>query len=104
MREQGVGGQNYRLDHAEVPKRSLWRRIMGRPERYYHNKCHAAVGPVRKAFHLFELVTEQTLQRGALDIKRCPLRRDALAAAKFRRVSRAEPEGLVGKYRPVIRA
>ena len=36
QREQGVGGQNYRLDHAEVPKRSLWRRIMGRPERYYH--------------------------------------------------------------------
>lgn len=36
QREQGVGGQNYRLDHPDVPKRPLWRRILGRPERYYH--------------------------------------------------------------------
>lgn len=36
QREQGVGGQNYRLDHPDVPKRSLWRRMIGRPERYYH--------------------------------------------------------------------
>ncbi len=36
QREQGVGGQNYRLDHPDVPKRPLWRRVLGRPERYYH--------------------------------------------------------------------
>lgn len=36
QREQGVGGQNYRLDHPDVPKRPLWRRLLGRPERYYH--------------------------------------------------------------------
>jgi len=35
-RTQGVGGQNYRLDHPDVPKRPLWRRLMRRPERYYH--------------------------------------------------------------------
>ncbi|GBE42902.1 sulfotransferase family protein [bacterium BMS3Bbin10] len=37
QREQGVGGQNYRLDHPDVPGRSLWRRLTGRPERYYHS-------------------------------------------------------------------
>lgn len=36
QRDQGVGGQNYRLDHPDVPKRPLWRRLLGRPERYYH--------------------------------------------------------------------
>jgi len=36
QREQGVGGQNYRLSHPDVPKRPLWRRLLGRPERYYH--------------------------------------------------------------------
>jgi len=36
QREQGVGGQNYRLEHPDVPKRSLWRQIFRRPERYYH--------------------------------------------------------------------
>ena len=28
--------QNYRLDHPLVPKRPLWRRLLGRPERFYH--------------------------------------------------------------------
>jgi hypothetical protein len=28
--------QNYRLDHPAVPKRALWRRMLGRPERHYH--------------------------------------------------------------------
>jgi len=28
--------QNYRLDHPDVPKRPLWRRLLLRPERYYH--------------------------------------------------------------------
>lgn len=28
--------QNYRLDHPLVPKRPLWKRLLGRPERYYH--------------------------------------------------------------------
>lgn len=28
--------QNYRLDHPDVPTRPLWRRLLGRPERYYH--------------------------------------------------------------------
>jgi hypothetical protein len=28
--------QNYRLEHPEVPKRSLLRRLLGRPERHYH--------------------------------------------------------------------
>jgi len=36
-RTSGVGGQNYRLvDHPDVPKRKLWRRLLQRPERYYH--------------------------------------------------------------------
>lgn len=28
--------QNYRLSHPEVPKRPLWRKLLGRPERHYH--------------------------------------------------------------------
>lgn len=28
--------QNFRLDHPAVPKRPLWRRLLGRPERHYH--------------------------------------------------------------------
>jgi hypothetical protein len=28
--------QNYRLSHPEVPARPMWRRLLGRPERYYH--------------------------------------------------------------------
>jgi len=36
QREQGIGGQNYRLDHPDVPKPNIWRRILRRPERYHH--------------------------------------------------------------------
>lgn len=33
----GARAQNYRLvDHSLVPKRPLWRRLLGRPERHYH--------------------------------------------------------------------
>lgn len=28
--------QNYRLSHPDVPKRSLWKKLRGKPERYYH--------------------------------------------------------------------
>ena len=28
--------QNYRLEHPLVPKRPLWKRLLRRPERYYH--------------------------------------------------------------------
>jgi hypothetical protein len=28
--------QNFRLKHPAVPKRPLWRRLLGRPERHYH--------------------------------------------------------------------
>jgi hypothetical protein len=28
--------QNFRLEHPAVPKRPLWRRLLGRPERHYH--------------------------------------------------------------------
>ncbi len=28
--------QNYRLEHPLVPKRPLWKTLLGRPERYYH--------------------------------------------------------------------
>jgi hypothetical protein len=31
-----VKAQNYRLDHPAVPKPKLWRRLLGRPVRYYH--------------------------------------------------------------------
>lgn len=36
QRSKAVGGQNYRLVHPEVPKIPLWRKLLGRPERYYH--------------------------------------------------------------------
>jgi Sulfotransferase family len=32
----GRGPQNFRLDHPAKPRRSLWRRLLRRPERYYH--------------------------------------------------------------------
>lgn len=32
----GRAPQNYRLNHPLVPKRPLWRRLLRRPERYYH--------------------------------------------------------------------
>lgn len=28
--------QNYRLEHPLVPKQPLWKKLLGRPERYYH--------------------------------------------------------------------
>lgn len=31
-----VKAQNYKLDHPLVPKQKLWRRVLGRPIRYYH--------------------------------------------------------------------
>jgi hypothetical protein len=34
---KGLAPQNYRIDHQLKPTRSLWRRIMRRPERYYHH-------------------------------------------------------------------
>jgi hypothetical protein len=30
------GPQNYRIEHPLKPKRPLWRRVLRRPERYYH--------------------------------------------------------------------
>jgi hypothetical protein len=33
---KGLAPQNYRIDHPLKPKRPLWRRLLGRPERYYH--------------------------------------------------------------------
>jgi hypothetical protein len=36
QRSQAVTGQNYRLVHPEVPKIPLVRRLLRRPERYYH--------------------------------------------------------------------
>jgi Sulfotransferase family len=33
---QGNRPQNYRIDHPLKPKRLLWRKLLGRPERYYH--------------------------------------------------------------------
>ncbi len=33
---KGRGPQNYRIEHPLKPKRPLWRRLLGRPERYYH--------------------------------------------------------------------
>jgi hypothetical protein len=32
----GAGPQNYRIDHPLRPKRPHWRRLLLRPERYYH--------------------------------------------------------------------
>ncbi len=34
---QGRGPQNYRIDHPLKPQRSLWRKLLMRPERYYHH-------------------------------------------------------------------
>jgi hypothetical protein len=33
---QGRGPQNYRIEHPLKPKRPLWRKLFGRPERYWH--------------------------------------------------------------------
>ena len=33
---KGRGPQNYRIEHALKPRRSLWRKLLMRPERYYH--------------------------------------------------------------------
>jgi len=33
---KGRGPQNYRIDHPLKPHRPLWRRLLIRPERYYH--------------------------------------------------------------------
>ena len=33
---KGRGPQNYRIDHPLKPQRSLWRKLLMRPERYYH--------------------------------------------------------------------
>lgn len=32
----GRGPQNFRIDHPAKPNRPLWRRLLRRPERYYH--------------------------------------------------------------------
>lgn len=34
--QRAIAGQNYRFEGPLVPKRPLWRRILRRPERYYH--------------------------------------------------------------------
>ncbi len=34
---KGCGPQNYRIEHPLKPKRPLWRKLLGRPERYYHH-------------------------------------------------------------------
>jgi hypothetical protein len=33
---KGLAPQNYRVEHPLKPKRPLWRKLLGRPERYYH--------------------------------------------------------------------
>lgn len=33
---KGLGPQNYRIEHPLKPNRPLWRKLLGRPERYYH--------------------------------------------------------------------
>ena len=33
---KGRAPQNYRIEHPQKPKRPLWRKLLGRPERYYH--------------------------------------------------------------------
>ncbi len=35
-RKTGAGGQNYKLDHPDVPPIPLMRKLLRRPERYYH--------------------------------------------------------------------
>ncbi|MGI8852397.1 MAG: sulfotransferase family 2 domain-containing protein [Methyloceanibacter sp.] len=37
MDRKGLGPQNYRIEHPLKPKRPLWRKLLGRPERYYHH-------------------------------------------------------------------
>ena len=32
----GLGPQNYQIDHPLKPQRSVWRKLLGRPERYWH--------------------------------------------------------------------
>jgi Sulfotransferase family len=32
----GRGPQNFRIDHPLKPERPLWRKLLGRPERYWH--------------------------------------------------------------------
>ena len=34
---KGREPQNYRIEHPLKPKRPLWRKLLGRPERYYHH-------------------------------------------------------------------
>jgi len=36
MRKGGPGGQNYRSVHPDVPRIPMWRKLLRRPERYYH--------------------------------------------------------------------
>ena len=33
---KGRSPQNYRIDHPTKPERPLWRKLLGRPERYWH--------------------------------------------------------------------
>jgi Sulfotransferase family len=33
---QALTPQNYRIEHPLKPQRTLWRKLLGRPERYYH--------------------------------------------------------------------
>ena len=33
---KGLSPQNYRIEHPLKPKRPLWRKLLMRPERYYH--------------------------------------------------------------------
>lgn len=33
---EGRGPQNYRIDHPKKPQRPLWRKLLMRPERYWH--------------------------------------------------------------------
>jgi hypothetical protein len=33
---KGRPPQNYRIEHPLKPKQLLWRKLLGRPERYYH--------------------------------------------------------------------
>jgi hypothetical protein len=33
---KGRGPQNYRIEHPLKPQRPFWRKLLGRPERYYH--------------------------------------------------------------------
>ena len=34
---KGRPPQNFRIEHKLKPQRPLWRRLLGRPERYYHH-------------------------------------------------------------------